>query len=305
MASVEANGIRIEYESHGDPARPAIVLIMGLGMQLVAWPDELVEGLLARGFRVVRFDNRDAGLSTQFDEHPAGPIAAAFMRWTFGWPVSAPYLLDDMANDTIGLLDALGIARAHVVGASMGGMIAQLLAIRHRARVASLTSMMSSTSARRLPQPKYDAFFALIKRPARDAGLDDLVDHYVHLFRVIGSPAYATPLPILQERLRRGLARAYRPFGTLRQLLAILACGDRSLLLPQITAPTLVIHGDADPLVPVAHGEDTAAKIPGATLKVIHGMGHDLPPALVPELTELIASHCAAADSVAPAQAGA
>ncbi len=295
MPRVTANGIQIEYESHGDPKRPAIVLIMGLGMQLVAWPDEMIEGLVARGFRVVRFDNRDAGLSTQFDDRPTGPLMAAFMRWTFGWSVPAPYLLDDMATDTIGLLDALSISRAHMVGASMGGMIAQLLAIKSRERVMSLTSIMSSSSARRLPQPKLDAFFALTRRPDGEASLDDLVDHYVALFRVIGSPGYVTPLPQLQERLRRGLARAYRPMGTLRQMIAILASGDRSLSLPQITAPTLVIHGDADPLVPVAHGEDTAAKIPGATLKIIRGMGHDLPPALLPQLTELIAAHCAAA----------
>ena len=295
MPRITANGVQIEYESHGAPKRPVILLIMGLGMQLVAWPDELIEGLVARGFRVVCFDNRDAGLSTQFDDHATGPLMVAFMRWTFGWPVPAPYLLDDMAADTIGLLDALEIDRAHVVGASMGGMIAQLLAIRQRTRVRSLTSIMSSTSARRLPQPKLDAFFALTKRPDREGSLDDLVEHYVALFRVIGSPGYATPLPQLQERLRRGLARAYRPMGTLRQMVAILASGDRSLLLPRVTAPTLVIHGDADPLVPVAHGEDTAAKIPGSTLKVIHGMGHDLPPALMPQLTELIAAHCAAA----------
>lgn len=296
MASVGANGIRIEYESHGDADRPAIVLIMGLGMQLVAWPDEFVAGLVARGFRVVRFDNRDTGLSTQFDDRPAGPLMAAVMRWTFGWPVPAPYTLDDMANDTIGLLDALAIERAHVVGASMGGMIAQLVAIRHPARVRSITSIMSSSGARRLPPPGLDAFLALTRRPARDAGLDDLVAHYVNLFRVIGSPVYPTPQPLLQQRLRVSLARAYRPLGTLRQMLAILAAGDRSLLLPRITAPTLVIHGDADPLLPVAHGKDTAAKIPGARLEIIPGMGHDLPPALLPRLAELIASHCAAAD---------
>jgi proline iminopeptidase len=295
MAKVRANGIEIEYESLGDETRPVILLIMGLGMQLVTWPDELVEGLVARGFRAVRFDNRDAGLSTQFDDKQVGPLIPAFMRWTFGWPVLAPYTLDDMAADAVGLLDALKIERAHVVGASMGGMIAQLLAIRQRARVMSLTSIMSSTSARRLPQPKLDAFFALTRRPERGADLDTLVDHYVNLFRVIGSPGFPTPLPQMQERLRRGLARAFRPMGTLRQMIAILASGDRSLLLPQITAPTLVIHGDVDPLVPVAHGEDTAAKIPGATLKIIRGMGHDLPPALLPMLTDLIASHCAAA----------
>jgi len=297
MAKVSANGIQIEYESRGDAKRPVILLIMGLGMQLVTWPDELVEGLVARGFRVVRFDNRDAGLSTQFDDRHVGPLMPVFMRWTFGWPVSAPYTLDDMAADTVGLLDALNIERAHVVGASMGGMIAQLLAIKWRARVLSLTSIMSSTSARRLPQPKLDAFFALTRRPEGGADLDALVDHYVKLFRVIGSTGFPTPLPQLQERLRRGLARAFRPMGTLRQMIAILASGDRSMMLPQITAPALVIHGDADPLVPVAHGEDTAAKIPGATLKVIRGMGHDLPPALMPMLTDLIATHCAAANS--------
>lgn len=296
MARAAANGIEIEYESHGDASRPPIVLIMGLGMQLVAWPDDLIEGLVARGFRVVRFDNRDAGLSTQFDAHPVGPLVTSFMRFSFGWPVPAPYTLDDMAQDTLGLLDALRIERAHLVGASMGGMIAQLLAIAQPTRVRSLISIMSSSGARHLPPPRLDAFFALTRRPPTGASLDALVDQYVHLFRVIGSPAYETPLALLQERTRRALVRAFRPDGTLRQMLATLASGDRSARLPQITAPTLVIHGAADPLVPVAHGEDTAAKIPGAQLKIVPGMGHDLPPALVPQMIELIAAHCEAAD---------
>jgi proline iminopeptidase len=298
MARVHANGIEIEYESHGDPSHPTILLIMGLGMQLIAWPDDLVEGLVARGFRVLRFDNRDAGLSTQFDAAAVGPLVSSFMRFSLGWPVPAPYTLDDMARDTLGLLDALSIGRAHVVGASMGGMIAQLLAITQPARVRSLVSIMSSSGARHLPPPRLDAFFALTKRPAAGASLDALVDQYVHLFRVIGSPDYETPLALLQERTQRGLVRAFRPDGTLRQMLAILASGDRSSRLPQITAPTLVIHGAADPLVPAAHGEDTAAKIPGARLAIIPGMGHDLPPALVPQMTELIAAHCAASDRV-------
>jgi proline iminopeptidase len=296
VPSVDANGIRIEYESQGDESAPAILLIMGLGMQLVDWPVELVDALVESGFRVVRFDNRDAGLSTQFDHFPTGPVMFDFLRWGFGWPILSAYRLDDMAADAVALLDELKIARAHVVGVSMGGMIAQLMAIRHRDRVASLTSVMSSTSARVLPQPKLEAFRAITGIPGEDTTMDSLIDYYESLFRTIGSPKFPTPSARMRQMLRHSLSRAHRPRGTQRQMAAILASGDRSLKLPQIAAPTLVIHGDADPLVPVKHGEDTAAKIPGAQLRVIKGMGHDLPPALVPRIAKKVALHCTAAE---------
>jgi pimeloyl-ACP methyl ester carboxylesterase len=292
LSRATANGIELEYDLHGPADGPVVVLIMGLGMQLVAWPQALVDLLAARGLRVLRFDNRDAGLSTQFDQHRPARLSQAFMRVAFGLPIAAPYRLEDMAADTIGLLDTLGIARAHVVGASMGGMIAQTLAVRHPARVLTLTSIMSSSGARNLPPPRIDAFLALTRRPGRHASFEQLVAHYVHLFQVIGSPRYPTPEPELRERMRAVLARAYRPDGAARQLLAILASGSRARELPTITAPTLVIHGSADRLIPPAAGRDVAARVPGARLELIDGMGHDLPAALLPLLAKLIAVHC-------------
>jgi pimeloyl-ACP methyl ester carboxylesterase len=204
-----------------------------------------------------------------------------------------------MAEDTVGLLDALGLDRVHIVGASMGGMIAQLVAARHPSRVRSLVSIMSTSGARLLPPPRLDALLALTRRPPRGAHVETLVDHYIHLFGVIGSPAHPTPEPLLRERMRRSLSRAFRPAGTARQLLAIAASGDRCAELARISAPTLVIHGEADPLVPVSHGRDTARRVIGARLMTVPGMGHDLPPALLPTLASAIASHGEAADAAA------
>ncbi len=296
MAQVDVGrGISLEYERQGDPSRPTVVLIMGLGMQLVAWPQSLIDGLLDRGFSVLRFDNRDAGLSTQIDSfHPRG-IAGALLRGAVGWPVAAPYTLDDMAQDAVGLLDALQIDRAHVVGASMGGMVAQIVAARWPQRTLSLTSIMSTSGHRRLPPPRLDAIMTFMKRPPHGASLATLVDHYMHLFSVIGSPGYPTAPAQLRERMQRMLSRAFRPHGTARQLLAIAASGDRTALLPRITAPTLVIHGEADPLVPVAAGRDSAKRILGAQLLTVPGMGHDLPEALMPMLAGAIGDHCARA----------
>lgn len=293
MSRVRANGIELEVDARGGADRPAILLIMGLGLGLAAWPDAFVDGLVARGFRVVRFDNRDCGRSTYIDAEPPPAVTPLMLRAFFGWPVPAPYTLDDMAADTAGLLDALTIERAHVVGASLGGMVAQRLAIGWPQRVASLVPIMSTSGSRRVLPPRPDALLALLRRPPRTATLPQLVDHFVYLFRVIGSPGFPTPEPVLRQRLEKALAHGYRPDGTLRQFIAVLASGDCSLDLPAITAPTLVIHGDADPLVPLAGGEDVAAKIPGAELKVIHGMGHDLAPGLLPLLVDAIAAHCA------------
>lgn len=288
--------IELEYERDGDPQQPTILMIMGLGMQLTAWPDELVAGLVARGFSVLRFDNRDAGLSTQIDSFVPRGIAGALLRGAVGWPVEAPYRLADMAADTIGLLDALGIAQAHVVGASMGGMIAQLVAAHYPQRVRSLTSIMSTSGARRLPPPRFEALIALTRRPPKGASHETLVDHYVKLFGVIGSPGGQTPEPLLRARLQRSLARAFRPAGTARQMLAIVASGDRCAELATITAPTLVIHGALDPLVPAAAGRDTAGRIRGAELLMVPGMGHDFPHTQMPLLVERIGAHCAGAD---------
>jgi pimeloyl-ACP methyl ester carboxylesterase len=289
--------IELEYERGGDPQRPTILLIMGLGMQLTAWPDELVDGLAARGFSVLRFDNRDAGLSTQIDSFRPHGLAGALLRGAAGWPVNAPYRLHDMAADTVGLLDALGLQRVHVVGASMGGMIGQIVAARYPDRVLSLTSIMSTSGARRLPPPRLDALLALTRRPPAGASHESLVDHYVKLFGVIGSPGGQTPEPVLRARLQRSLARAFRPAGTARQMLAIAATGDRSQELAEIIAPSLVIHGAVDPLVPPAAGRDTANRIRGAQLLMVPGMGHDLPHSQIPMLIDRIALHCEAAAS--------
>jgi len=292
MSRVAVNGIELEYESLGDPAAPVILLIMGLGMQLVSWPDAFCEALVQRGFRVIRFDNRDSGLSTHMTVRKRPGLLRTLVGSAVGWPPRVPYTLADMADDSAALLDALGIAQAHIVGASMGGMIAQLLAVRHPAKVLSLTSIMSSSGNPRLSRPKAHAMRALLSRPAEPGNPESVVEHLIGVFGVIGSPGF----PIAREQLRRqiaaGVRRAYHPAGTVNQLLAVIASGDRRRLLKRITAPTLVLHGDADPLVPLAAGRDTARHIPGAQLQVIAGMGHDLAPGVQAILAHAIAQHC-------------
>jgi pimeloyl-ACP methyl ester carboxylesterase len=278
---VRGNGIAIEVDDQGPRNGEPLLLIMGLGMQLVGWPDELVQRLTAAGFRVVRFDNRDAGLSQGFDHLGVPNIVAATLRHALRLPVPAPYSLGDMARDAAGVLDALGIARAHVCGASMGGMIAQRLAVHHPERVKSLTLMMTTSGARRLPQASARARRALLSRPASSAE-DDVIAQLMSVLEVIGSPAYRPDAQDVRQRLRHALRRAYRPAGTLRQLVAIAADGDRSPGLGGLRMPCHVIHGTADPLVPVAGGIDLAAKIGGATRDLIDGMGHDLPLPLLP-----------------------
>ncbi len=282
----------IEFESLGDPAHPAIVLIMGLGMQLTGWPDDFCYGLVARGYRVVRFDNRDCGLSGRAPGKKRANLLLAMAAAALGLPVRTPYTLDDMAGDVVGLMDRLGIAQAHIVGVSMGGMIAQVLAARFPQRVLSLTSIMSSSGNRRLSRPSKPARKVLLSRPTDPKNPESVIDHLVEMFGVIGSPGYPATKEELRQRVGHSVRRAYEPAGTARQLLAIIASGDRRKLLRTISAPTLVIHGADDPLVPVAAGRDTAKNIPGASLLVIDGMGHDLPDALLPRLAAAIADHC-------------
>jgi pimeloyl-ACP methyl ester carboxylesterase len=292
-AKARANGIDIAYEVMGDAAAPPMLLIMGLGGQMVLWEDDFCRMLVERGHRIIRFDNRDVGKSTHFRE--AGlPDMAALMTAAFtGQPVSAPYTLSDMARDCAGLLDALAIERADIVGASMGGMIAQTLAIEHPRRVRTLTSIMSSTGNPALPPPNPEAIaFLLSPIPADRAGA---IEHGVNMFRTIGSPSF----PFEEARIRRlaGLQyeRGIDPAGVLRQLAAIVASGNRTEKLGSVTAPTLVIHGKADPLVPFEAGAETAAAIPGARLEGVEGMGHDLPMSLWPRLVDWISSHASAA----------
>jgi pimeloyl-ACP methyl ester carboxylesterase len=285
---IVANGLGIEIDDQGPANGEPLLLIMGLGMQLIAWPQELVQLLITRGFRVIRMDNRDAGLSAGFDQLGQPNVALAGMRYALRLPISAPYTLRDMAQDAVGVLDALNLPRAHICGASLGGMVAQHLAVEHADRVKSLTLIMTTTGARRLPQPSMRVRLALLSRPRR-RDPEAIVDHLVGLLGVIGSPAYPPDPAALRARLRTLVQRAWRPTGTARQLLAVVADGDRSPLLARIQAPTCVIHGEADPLVPVAAGRDLAARIAGAAADFIPGMGHDLPLPLLPRLADDIA----------------
>lgn len=289
MAQYPAGGVTLEAESFGDPSKPAVLLVMGLGMQLTGWPLELCEALAAAGYRVVRFDNRDAGLSTKLDAAPRVNLMREALRYFLRLPLKAPYLLRDMAQDTVHLLDALGIESAHVVGASMGGMIAQTLAAEHPHRVRSLVSIMSGSGCRALPLARWNVLRLLLAAPPAD--FDGRVAHFVKLFRALEGPGFPISDEELHARSAAAVQRNYSPAGTARQLLAIAASGDRSADLRRIAAPTLVLHGDADPLLPLPHGRDCAAKIPGARFETIAGMGHDLPPTLVPHLRDALLAH--------------
>ena len=291
MPQVTANGIRIEYETHGDPANPPLLLIMGLGAQLTLWPIELVDALVARGFHVIRHDNRDIGLSEKFGHAGVPNFRRVALMRLFGLRAKLPYRLTDMADDAAALLDALGIDSAHIVGGSMGGMIAQLLAINHAPRVRTLTSIFSTTGNPRLPRPRPEAMNALLDRAPANATLDQVIPIGIRVARAIGSPAYPTPEERLRERIARDFARSFYPEGPARQIAAIMDDGDRRKRLRGVTAPTLVIHGTDDPLVPVEGGRDTARAIPGAKLHEIPGMGHDLPLELVDEIADAIAAH--------------
>jgi pimeloyl-ACP methyl ester carboxylesterase len=262
---------------------------MGLGMQLLGWHEDLVALLVARGFRVIRFDNRDIGLSQSFEQGGVPNLALDSLRYAFGLRVKSTYTLEDMAADAIGILDALGIASAHVCGASMGGMIAQRMAATFPQRIKSLTLMMTSSGARRLPGPTLKVRSAMIARPPSQT-IEGIVEHYVRLYALIGSPAYPAPAAYLRDRFTTSVKRSYRPAGTARQMVAIAADGDRSPVLGSIRMPTRIIHGQADPLVPIAAGHDLKAKITAAQIDVIDGMGHDLPAPLYPRFVDGIAA---------------
>jgi len=294
VPEISANGITLHYDEHGDPAAPPLLLIMGFAMQMTHWPQELIDALVARGFRVIRHDNRDIGLSHKFHGVRGPGLVRMLLANALGLTIRAPYALADMADDSASLLDALGIARAHVVGASMGGMIAQHFAARHPGKVLSLTSVMSSTGHRKLPKSTREAQKVLIRRPK---GTDEeaLIAHGMWAARTIGSPGYPAAEQRLRQRIQANLRRSIYPEGVFRQLAAIVADGDRRDMLKGIAAPTLVLHGEADPLVPVAHGHDTAAHIPGARIETIPGWGHDLPVELLDRLADAIAAHAHAA----------
>lgn len=296
MPRLSANNIDIEYEVFGSDSDPVILLIMGQGAQMTVWPESFCRGLAERSFRVVRFDNRDVGLSTHFDGVKAPGVARALFAALLGIPIRTPYTLHDMAGDAVGVLEELRIDSAHIVGASMGGMIAQILAATQGERTRSLVSMMSTSGKRGLKPPKSTLMRHVLFGQRKDMTRDDFVVALVRFSGLVASPGYPTPA---DERLRRVTSWVERNFdmaASFRQFAAMAACGDRTPLLELIRRPSLVIHGEDDPLIRVDGGRHTASSIPDARLEVIPGMGHDMPESLVPRLVDMIASHCAAAD---------
>ena len=294
MPEVTANGITIHYDEHGPKDAEPILLIMGFGAQMTLWPQEFVDALAGHGFRVIRHDNRDVGLSHKFDGVKAPGLLKLTIMGKLGFTPKVPYSLGDMADDSAGLLDALSIEKAHIVGGSMGGMIAQHFAVRHPGKTKSMTSIFSTTGHRKLKPAKKEALKTLITRPA-SMEEDALVEHGIKLSRAIGSPGYPAPEERLRERVRQSVRRSVYPEGPTRHLSAIASDGDRRAMIGAITAPTLVLHGEDDPLVPVDGGHDTAAHIPGAQIKTWPGWGHDLPMELVDELAAAIAEHAKSA----------
>ncbi len=288
-ARVKTNGIELVCDTFGDRAARPLLLIQGLGMQMIAWDDEFCAALADRGYWVIRFDNRDIGLSTKFDAAGVPDIPNMIRLQVIGKPVQSPYTLTDMAEDTAGLLDALGIKSAHVVGISMGGMIAQTLATCHPERVRTLTSIMSSSGAPGLPGPKPQVTWILVAPTPTDRAA--YIEHEVKLWRSLSGPGFSFDEALTRERAVRFFERGLSPAGTARQLAAILASGSRREALQLLRIPTLVIHGDADPLVPVECGIDTARAIPGAELMIIEGLGHGLPAGVVPKIIDAIAKH--------------
>jgi pimeloyl-ACP methyl ester carboxylesterase len=300
VPQVRANGIDIEYESFGRERDPLILLIMGFAAQLIFWPEALCQGLAAKGFRVVRFDNRDIGKSTHLADLPAPDPRALMAEVIAGKSPDVPYTLDDMADDAVGLMDALGVERAHIAGASMGGMIGQLVAINHPARAKSLISIMSTTGRRDLP-PGDNETLSVLFRPPRSASRDDLIDASILVQKALSSPGF----PISEAEMRAIAARRTdrAPFdqaGLARQSAALIAAPPRNVLLRQVRCPTLVMHGADDPVIPAAAATDTAESIPGAELIIVPGMGHDFGTALVPVYLKHIGDFVSKVEGRAP-----
>jgi len=286
---IQANGLRLAYEEFGDPNNPAIILIMGLGTQMISWPIPLCSGLASRGFRVIRFDNRDIGLSEKLENAHIPPVPGMLLRSRLGLPIKVSYNLKDMAEDVVGLMDALNIDQAHLVGASMGGMIGQIATASHSERVLSFTSIMSSSGRRGLPGASRDVALTMVKR---SIGVEKpTLENTMAYWRKIASPGYPLSDEALKKKILDGIERSFYPEGYSRHMAAIMASGSRIKLLKTIDTPTLVIHGREDALVPLECGIDTARLIPNAQLEIFDGMGHDLPAELVPEFTDLIAAH--------------
>ncbi|MBW2408992.1 MAG: alpha/beta hydrolase [Deltaproteobacteria bacterium] len=290
MPSVKANGIQIEYETIGDPSARPLILIIGLAGQLIEWHEDFCNGLAEAGHYVIRFDNRDSGLSHKFEELGLANVFQAGEALMRGEAVTPFYTLEDMADDAAGLLDALDISKAHICGMSMGGMIAQTFAIRHPARVQSLISIYSSTGNPDLPPPEDQAMEVLLEAPPTER--QAYVDFLARTFRVIAGSGFDFDEDYHRRLAEKLYERSFYPQGTGRQLLAVMTQENRKPALASVTAPTLVIHGSDDPLVPVECGRDTADAIPGAELLIIEGMGHELPPGNGwPRILEAISAH--------------
>jgi len=290
MPSVASNGIRIEYEDLGPKDGDPILLIMGLGQQLTAWPLGFCQMLTDAGHRVIRFDNRDTGLSTYFDEAGPQDVGMLMALAAEGKPMTVPYLLSDMADDAAGLIEALDLGPSHIVGVSMGGMITQELAHRHPDKISTLTSIMSTSGNPELPPAKPEAMAVLISAPEDPSSRDSILDNLVEGRKIIGSPGFMDPDWVIRANAAIGVDRANYPVGVSRHLAAVIGGGSRVDKLKEITRPTHVIHGTDDPLVVVEGGKDTAKHIPGAKLTLIEGMGHDLATELQPILADHIAS---------------
>jgi pimeloyl-ACP methyl ester carboxylesterase len=275
MTQAKTNGIQIEYETFGNVSDRPLLLIIGFSGQMIWWDDELCKDLAERGHYVIRFDNRDVGLSTKFEEAGSWDFMEMFGKIVKGEKVSTPYSLDDMADDAVGLLDALGIQRAHICGMSMGGMIAQIIAIRHPSRVLSLISIYSTTGNPELPKPKPEALQVLVTPPPSDR--EGYIEYQLGVRKTLSGPGFPVDEKWVRKIMALSYDRCFYPQGTGRQLLAILTQIDRRSALALVKAPSLVIHGTDDPLVPVEGGKDTAKAIPGSELMLIEGMGHDIP----------------------------
>ena len=289
MPKAATNGVKLEYELTGPEDGPPLLLVGGLGVQIISWTEIFVAALAARGFRVIAYDNRDIGLSTKHDDWGPADIKTAFKQARAKEKVEAPYTLEDMADDAAGLLDALGIDKAHIVGSSNGGAIAQTLAIRHPDKIATMVSIMATSGRRGLPRPEGEVA-EWLARPRNPSGTrEGAMDEAVSTSHLIGSPGFPRDEKVLRDRAGRLYDRSFYPAGNSRHLLASIASGDgRAARLGDISAPTLVIHGRDDPLVDLACAEDVLKTIPGAEMLVIDGMGHDYPDGAVPQIADAI-----------------
>jgi pimeloyl-ACP methyl ester carboxylesterase len=294
--TAHANGIDLCYETFGDASKPAVLLVMGLGTQMLGWDEQFCRQLAGRGWFVIRFDNRDIGRSTWFDQLEVPNPMLLLAKAAIGFKPKVPYTLKDMAADTVGLLDALGIAKAHVVGASMGGMIGQEMAVDHPDRMRSFTSIMSSTGNPKLPAAQPEATSMLVAKPAET--IDEFIVYYRKLLKMLRAGEFPEDEALDEMRARQAWARGYHPAGSARQLAAIIASGNRTEALTTVRVPTLVIHGRPDPLVPVEGGQATAAAIPGAKLLILERMGHALPLSCWDEVVGAIDAHARSADGL-------